>query len=100
MAETRFVLVEDRPDDLLEQILHRHESRGAAVLVEDHGQMHLEPLHVRQDVLHFPRSGDEERRAHDRPDGIQWPGAQRRQDVLGQDHAHDLIERFGVDGIA
>ena len=50
-AVLRIVLVEDRPDDLLEQVLHRDQPRGAAVLVEHHGQVGLEPLHVGQHVL-------------------------------------------------
>src|SRR4051812_48858884 len=40
------VLVEDGADDLFEQILHRDQAGGTAVLVEHHGEMGLESLHV------------------------------------------------------
>ena len=83
----RIVLVEDRPDDLLEQVLHRDQAGGAAVLVEHHGQVGLEPLHVGQHVLDLAGPGHEERRAHDVPDRLVRAGAERGQDVLGVHHA-------------
>ena len=70
------MLVEDRPDDLLQQVLHRHQPRRAPVLVEHHREVDLEPLHVGQHVLDFPGAGHEERLAPDAPDG-------RRRDRTG-----------------
>ena len=50
------VLVEDLADDLLEQILHRHDARRAAVLVEHHRHVLLEPLEVGEHLLHLARA--------------------------------------------
>ena len=54
------VTMEDRADDFLEQIFHRHQARGTAVLVQYDRQMGLEPLHVGQDIFDFTRSRHEE----------------------------------------
>ena len=45
------VLVANLADDLLEQILHRHDARGAAVLVEHDRHVLLAPLEIREHVL-------------------------------------------------
>src|SRR5215203_4548176 len=42
------VLIADLTDDLLEEILDGHEARGAAVLVDDDGRLHLLALKVLQ----------------------------------------------------
>jgi hypothetical protein len=47
------VLVEDLAHDLLEQVLHGHHARGAAVLVEHDREMLLAPLEVGEHLLHL-----------------------------------------------
>ena len=61
----RVVLVEDRPDDFLQQVLHRDQPRGSAVFVEHDGHVGLEPLHVGEHVLDLPGAGHEVGRPHD-----------------------------------
>ena len=53
-------LVADLADDLLEQILHRHDAARAAVLVDDDGDRGLRALHVAEHVEQALRLGHEE----------------------------------------
>ena len=56
------VLVADLADDLLEQILDRHEAGGAAVLVDDDRDLHLLALELLQQLRHALGLGHERRR--------------------------------------
>ena len=46
------VLVADLADDLLEQVLDRHEARGAAVLVDHDRDLHLLALELLEQLRH------------------------------------------------
>ena len=59
----RVVFVVDLADDFLQQVFHRHQPGSATILVEDHREVGLEPLHIGQHILHFAGPGDEERLA-------------------------------------
>ena len=94
------VLVVDRPDDLLQQILHRDEAGRAAEFVQDDREVDLLALHVGQDVFHFTRARYEERRSGDVLHRRFRSREQAAQDVLGVHDAHDVVERFAGHGIA
>ena len=59
MLRRLVVLVENLADDLLEQILHRHETRRAAVLVEHDRHVLLETLEVGEHLFDLARAGDD-----------------------------------------
>ena len=58
------VLVADLADDLLEQVLERHQAGGAAVLVDDDRHLHLPALELLQELGHALGLGHEHRRTH------------------------------------
>src|SRR3954463_10840663 len=58
------VLIGDLADDLLEDVLDRHQSRGAAVLVDDDRDMALLGLHLPQQLIDRFGLRDEVSRAH------------------------------------
>ena len=70
------VLVLDLADDLLEQVLDRHEARRAAVLVEHDRDVDLAPLELVEQVVDRHRLGDEDRRPQELAEGR--PRARRR----------------------
>ena len=58
------VLVGDLADDLLDDVLDRHQAGGAAVLVDDDRHVRLVALHLAQQVVHRLALGHEVQRAH------------------------------------
>ena len=64
------VLVPDLADDLLEQILERHEPGGAAVLVDDDGHLHLPALELLEELGHALGLGHEHRRTDEAGDRL------------------------------
>ena len=58
------VLVGDLADDLLEDVLDGDQARGAAVLVDDDGEVGLVALHLAQQVVDRLALGHEGHRAH------------------------------------
>ena len=95
----RVVFVADLADDLLDEVLERHDPRGAAVLVDDDGEVDFVALHLAQELVGFLRLRDEEHRADELSD-VEVPFAAREalEQILHVDHADDLIERALVDG--
>ncbi len=99
------VLVADLADDLLEQILDRHQPGGAAVFVDDDRDLHLLALELLQHLRNALGFGHERRRP-DQP--LQIPiephrpgfGAGETNQVLHEHHAGDVVEILGVDGDA
>ena len=62
------VLVANLADDLLEQVLDRHEAGGAAVLVDDDRELRLLPLELLQQLGHALALGHHDRRPQHRRD--------------------------------
>ena len=62
------VLVADLADDLLEQVLDRHQARGAAVLVDDDRALNLLALELLQQLGDTLGLGHEVRRPQQRRD--------------------------------
>ena len=60
------VLVADLADDLLEQILERHQARRAAVLVDDDGHLDLLALELLEQLGHALGLGHEGGRPDER----------------------------------
>ncbi len=95
------VLVLDLADDLLEEVFHRHEPGDAAVLVDDDGHLLLGLLELLEQVGHLHRFRYEEDRPDERLDGLALVllvGV--LDDVLGHDHALDVVDAVLVDGDA
>ena len=84
--------VVDVAHDLLQQILHGHQAGGAAVLVNDDGQVNLPALHIPEELVGAHRLGHKVGRPEQlphrlglRPAGIDepLPGAEQADDVVG-----------------
>ena len=90
------VLVLDLADDLFEQVLDRHETGRAAVLVDDDGDVDLAQAQLRQQFVHALRLRDEVRRAGDLLQ--RWAAAfgEAAQQVLRVDDAGDVVDRLVV----
>ena len=102
MLRRLVVLVENLADDLLEQILHRHEARRAAVLVEHDRHVLLESLEVGEHLFDLARAGHDVHRPHDRRAARTSSGvrAQHRDQVLREHEPDDVVDRLLVDRIA
>ena len=92
------VFVLDLPDDLFDGVLHGHQSRDAAVLVDDDGHLLLDLLELAQEIGEGHGLGDE----GDGPD----QGLDRLalvllvgvlEEVLGHDDPFDVVEAVLVD---
>ena len=96
------VLVADLADDFLEEILDRHQPGGAAVLVDDDGDLDLLALELLQHLRHALGLGHERRRP-DQPSQIllqpHAPGlvVGEPDQVLHEHDADDVVEVFLVD---
>ena len=55
------VLIGDITEELLNEVLQRHQSSDSAVLVHDHGQVVLLPLQETQRVISVLTLGDKQR---------------------------------------
>ena len=90
------VLVLDLADDLLEQVLDRHQAGRAAVLVEHDRDVDLAPLELVEQVV--DRSSTRARTPGVRSSARRFghsPAArlEERQQVLRVEDAHDLVHR-------
>ena len=90
------VLVLDLADDLLEQVLDRHETRRATVLVEHDRDVDLAPLELVQQVVDRHRLGHEYRRPQQRSEcrARLRSVLQDRQQVFRVQDADDLVDRL------
>ena len=87
------VLVADLADDLLEQVLERHQPGRPAVLVDHDRHLHLAALEFLQELGHALGLGHEHRRTHEARDRL--PVRVRFGDedqVLDEDDALDVVE--------
>ena len=66
MVWATVVLVADVADDLLDDVLERDDARGAAVLVDDDGDLEAGLAQEEQEGVEPDRLGDEERTHHER----------------------------------
>jgi hypothetical protein len=94
-------LVLDIADDLLEQILQRHDSRGRAVLVDDDGHVLARAAELGEQRPQVFRLRYDVRRAHEilERDGPVRLAVDRCDDVPHVDDAHDVVQRVAVDRI-
>ena len=93
------VLVDDLPDDLLEEVLQGHEPGRAAVLVDDDGHVELVLLHLPQQLGHPLLLRHEDRRADELPHRAVAAGRSRTgpaDDVLQVDEAEDVVGALAV----
>src|SRR6478735_4501265 len=90
----RVVLVRDLADDLLEDVLDRHQAGGAAVLVDDDGDVLSHRLHLREQRVDGLGVGHEVRRAHHLVDAL-------RELHVGclEVAAHDVLEVGDADDV-
>ncbi len=84
-------LVEDLPDQLLQQILQRHDAESAAKFVQYHGEVASLPLHVEQQVA----AGAAGRCIGDRANWQRIAGFELEQ-IKGMEHPDDFVERSPV----
>ncbi|GMA20065.1 hypothetical protein GCM10025862_20860 [Arsenicicoccus piscis] len=88
------VLVVDLADDLLDDVLHRDQARGAAVLVHDDREVGLVLLHLAQQVVDRLAVRHEVDRAHaalDRQRLVLGVVQQPARDVLEVEQPHDVV---------
>src|SRR5207245_1543354 len=100
LARGPIVFVVDLTDDLLQQVFHGDEARGAAELVQHDREVDLLSLHVREHVLDFPRPRNEDRGAEHGAQAAALGRAEAGEDVLRVHDAEDVVERLSVDGVA
>jgi hypothetical protein len=82
-------------DDLLDDVLHRHDARPPAVLVDDDGQLHARLLHLAQQVVDaLGLRGVRRRAASGRGRRGRAPRLQRSMAVTTPDHVEHAV---GVD---
>src|SRR5437588_443693 len=86
--------LEQLTDEIVEQVLERDESRGAAELIQHDGQVAPTTLHFEHQVGSAYRAGNRQRRPHQ--DGILWLSAEEVERVCDTDH---FIQRLAVDGV-
>src|SRR5437762_2350681 len=92
------VLVLDRPDDLFENVFDRDRTGGATVLVHDDRHMHAILAQVAKHVLDLVRFGCEVGLAGDLSERLLLAADHGAQQVLGVEHADDVIQVALVDG--
>jgi hypothetical protein len=81
------VLVEDLPDQLLQQVLQRDDAERAAELVQHEGEMPALPLHVEQEVPAVPAGRRDRDRSH-----RQRISRPELEEIECVEHADDLVE--------
>ena len=91
------VLVADLADDLLEQILERHQAGSPAVLVHHDRHLHLLPLELLEELGDALGLRHEGGRAHQRGERRRRAGREVDQ-VLHEDDAEDVVQVLLVDG--
>ena len=92
------VLVLDLPDDLLDQVLDRHEARRATVLVEHDRDVDAPTLEALEEVVDGDRLGHEQRGAQQAADrGRAVVADEEGQQVLRIEDADDVVDVAVVD---
>ena len=94
------VLVLDLADDLLDDVLERHQAVDVAELVDDEGHVDGLLLHLEEDLLERGEFRHEDRLAQDVLDGKFFIINKITDDVLAVDDAFDVVEAAPEDGIA
>ena len=89
------VLVADLADDLLDQILEADKTCGAAVLVDDDGQLYLLSLKLLQELRHALGLRHEGRRPHQAGNRlVVGIGFAEQHQVLDEDNALNVVDVF------
>ena len=98
----KVVLVLDLADDLLQQVLERHDSLDGAVLVDDERQVLVLAPELAEERGEVLRLRDDVGRTHDLLDGDVLDPAvvEGAEEVADVEDADDVVERAAVDGIA
>ena len=91
------MLVLDLADDLLDQILDRHQPVDAAELVDHHRDMGARLTHLHQQVEDRQGRRDEQHLAQQRRQLGLAAFGDRGQDILDVDEADHVVERFAID---
>ena len=87
------VFVDDLPDELLDQVLQRHQTGGAAVLVDHHREVISPDLHLAEQVVGVFRLGYEPRPPHERTDRRVGPARPLcTGQVLHEADADDIVD--------
>ena len=95
------VLVADLADDLLDEVLQRDDTRGAAVLVDDDGELHPALAQLEEQRVESQGLGDEHGLHHERRHGHVAAAAERHGDGLLDVHdAVDVVPVGADDGEA
>ena len=105
-----FVFVGDVADDFFDDVFGGEQAGGAAVFVEDDGEVALAVAEFAEEVAEGFGAGDEDRGTHEGAEvdggfggGIRCPpagGAEEGEEVLGVENADDVVEGAFVDGDA
>ncbi len=92
------VFVLDLTDDLLQQILDRHDAGRAAILIHHDRHVHVALLHLLQQLVHLLRLRDEIGIAQDTVERhIRAAIAQIAQQILGIQDTDDVVYRAFID---
>ena len=96
------MLVPDVADDLLEQVFKRHDPAEPAELVDDDGQVMPAGPHVLQHACCGLAFGHEDDRAQDglEVQGSRAAAGESMQEILGVQHADDVVDRLAMHGVA
>src|SRR6185503_17116691 len=85
------VFIADLADDLLDEVLDRHEAGGAAVFIYDDRDVDLVLLHLTKQRVHFLRLRDEDGRPQELP--------QRELTIAARDAAEDVLHVKDADDV-
>ena len=94
------VLVVDFTYNLLQNILQRHNTAGAAKLIDDNGNMHLVLLELAQQVVNLLRLRNEIRRTDERLPAETAAFRQVGQQILDIQDATNVVAIVLIDGNA
>ena len=93
------MLVVDLADDLLDEVLERHDTRRAAVLVDDDGELHASLPQLEEQRVQPQGLGDEDGIDHEGRDRhVGAPGEGHRDGLLDVDDAVDVVPVRADDG--
>ena len=96
----RVVLVTDVAHDFLDNILHRHQSRGTTELVDDDGNVHLVGSELFEEVFDLLCFRNEVGGADQFLPVEVLRIADVEQQILGVQNAGDVVVRLFIDGDA
>src|ERR1700760_374326 len=98
-----FVFIGDVADDFFEDVFGGDEAGGAAVFVEDDGEVPLAVAEFAQEIAEGFGAGNEHGRSHDGAKvdgGMRAIGGEERQQVFGVENADNVVEGAFVNGNA